>query len=183
MLTLTHWGRDKMAAISQTTFSNVFSWMKMYELRLKFHWSLFLRVQLTILQHWFRWLLRASQVTSHCLNQCWSVYRLIYASLDLNELNLICGFVAGNLLWNRSSFLWWGRNNAAELTYEGEIKWPPSTRRHCEMQFDEWKCINFYEDFTVPKCPINNIPISVQIMPWCHPGDKLLSEPDKNSPS
>ena len=26
---LTHWGRDKMDAISQTTFSNAFSWMKM----------------------------------------------------------------------------------------------------------------------------------------------------------
>ena len=25
---LTHWGRDKMAAISQTTFANGFSWMK-----------------------------------------------------------------------------------------------------------------------------------------------------------
>ena len=50
---LTHWGRDKMAAISQTTFSNAFSWMKMYEFRLKFHWSLFVRVQLTIYQHWF----------------------------------------------------------------------------------------------------------------------------------
>ena len=36
-----------MDAISQTTFSNVFSWMKMYEYRLKFHWNLFLRVQLT----------------------------------------------------------------------------------------------------------------------------------------
>ena len=34
---LTHWGRDKMAAIFQTTFSNVFSWMKMYEFQLKFH--------------------------------------------------------------------------------------------------------------------------------------------------
>ena len=39
---LTHWGRDKMAAISQTTLSNAFSWMKMYEFRLTFHWSLFL---------------------------------------------------------------------------------------------------------------------------------------------
>ena len=27
---LTHWGRDKMAAIFQTTFSNTFSWMKMH---------------------------------------------------------------------------------------------------------------------------------------------------------
>ena len=51
---LTHWGRDKMAAIFQTTFSNGFSWMKMYEFRLTFHWSLFLEVKLTIFQHWFR---------------------------------------------------------------------------------------------------------------------------------
>ena len=51
---LTHWGRDKMDAISQATFSNAFSWMKLYEFQLKFHWSLFLRVQLTILQHWSR---------------------------------------------------------------------------------------------------------------------------------
>ena len=39
-----------MAAISQTTFSSAFSWMKMYEFRLRFHWSLFLRVQLIIFQ-------------------------------------------------------------------------------------------------------------------------------------
>ena len=52
--TLTHWGRDKMAAIFQTTFSNGFSWMKMFEFRFKFHWSLFLRVQSIIFQHWFR---------------------------------------------------------------------------------------------------------------------------------
>ena len=51
---LTHWGRDKMNATSQTTSSNAFSWMKMSEFRLRFHWSLFLRVQLTIFQHWFR---------------------------------------------------------------------------------------------------------------------------------
>ena len=45
---LTHWGRDKMAAIFQTTVSNGFSWTKMLEFRLKFHWSLFPRVWLTI---------------------------------------------------------------------------------------------------------------------------------------
>ena len=50
---LTHWGRDKIDAISQTTFSSAFPWMKMFEFRLKFHWSLFLRVHLTIFQHWF----------------------------------------------------------------------------------------------------------------------------------
>ena len=44
-MSLTHWGRDKIDAILQTTFSNAISWMKMFEFRLKFHWSLFLRVQ------------------------------------------------------------------------------------------------------------------------------------------
>ena len=34
-MALTHWGRDKMDALFQTTFSNGFSWMKMYEFRLK----------------------------------------------------------------------------------------------------------------------------------------------------
>ena len=29
----------------------------------------------------------------------------------------------------------------------------------------------------VPKGPINNIPALVQIMAWCRPGDKPLSEP------
>ena len=38
---LTHWGRDKMAAIFQTTFSIAFYWITMYELRMRFHWSLF----------------------------------------------------------------------------------------------------------------------------------------------
>ena len=51
---LTHLGRDEMDTISQTTFSNVFSSTKMFEFRLRFHWSLFLKVKLTILQHWFK---------------------------------------------------------------------------------------------------------------------------------
>ena len=51
---LTYWGRDNMAAMFQTTFLNAFTWMKMPEFRLRFHLNLFLRVQLTIFQHWFR---------------------------------------------------------------------------------------------------------------------------------
>ena len=51
---LTHWGRDEMAAISQTTLSDAFSGMKMYEIRLRIHWSLFLRFESTIFKHWFR---------------------------------------------------------------------------------------------------------------------------------
>ena len=50
----THWGRDKMADISQTTLSNAFSWMKKYKFRFIFHWILFPKGQLTICQHCFR---------------------------------------------------------------------------------------------------------------------------------
>ena len=75
-----------MAATSQTTFSNATSWMKMRVFRLRFHWSLFLRIQLTIFHHWLRWWLGAVQATSHYLNQWWLVHWRIYASLGLNEL-------------------------------------------------------------------------------------------------
>ena len=84
--TLTHWGRDQIDAILQTTLSNAFSWMKILEFRLRFHWSLFLWVQLTIIQHWLRWWLGAVHSTSQYLNQWWLVYWRIYASLGLNEL-------------------------------------------------------------------------------------------------
>ena len=41
-----------MAAISQTTFS--IAWMKSFVFLFEFHWSLFLSVQLTTSQQWFR---------------------------------------------------------------------------------------------------------------------------------
>ena len=65
---LTHWDWDKMAAIIQTTISNAFSWVKILEFRLKFHRSLFPRVQLTIYQHWLKQWRGADQATSHYLN-------------------------------------------------------------------------------------------------------------------
>ena len=60
--------------------------MKIFEFRLRFHWRLFLGVQSTTFQHWFRSWLGAVQATSHYLNQWWLVYWHIYASLGLNEL-------------------------------------------------------------------------------------------------
>ena len=51
---LTHLPVDKVAAISQTIFSDAFSWMKSFVFWLNFHWNLFLRVQFTITRHWFR---------------------------------------------------------------------------------------------------------------------------------
>ena len=49
----THWGLNKMVAISQTTFSNAFSWQKIIVFWLNFHWNSFPEVQLTINQHWY----------------------------------------------------------------------------------------------------------------------------------
>ena len=51
---LTHWGQDKMAPILQTTFANEFSWIRMYEFCLRFHWSWFLRFESAIYQHWLK---------------------------------------------------------------------------------------------------------------------------------
>ena len=65
----------------------------MYEFRLRFHWNLFLRVQL-----------KYSSIgsdnglaTSHCLKKLWLNYWRKYASLALNELNFFC------LSWRRIS--------------------------------------------------------------------------------
>ena len=82
----THWGRDKMDAVSQSKFSRAFSSMKIVVFWLNFHWNMFPRIKLTIIQHWFRYWLGADQATSHYLNQWWLFYRRIYASLGLNEL-------------------------------------------------------------------------------------------------
>ena len=77
----------KITTVSQTIFSNAISWVKIYELRLRFHCRLFLRFELTIFQHWFRQWLGTDQATSHLLDQWWLIYWRIYASLGINELN------------------------------------------------------------------------------------------------
>ena len=64
---------NKMATISQTVFSDAYSWMKRFLFWLKFHWSLFLRVQLTITQHWLRlWLYGPCMIVPHKWTEiCW----------------------------------------------------------------------------------------------------------------
>ena len=69
---LTHWGWDEIVDISQMTFSNAISWMKMDEFCFRF--SLLLSFKLSIFQHWFRLWLGCHQVASHYLNQWWLVY-------------------------------------------------------------------------------------------------------------
>ena len=57
----------RICAISKTIFSNAFSLMKKFVFWFKLHWSLSLRVQLTISQHWFSWWLDTKQATSFYL--------------------------------------------------------------------------------------------------------------------
>ena len=66
-MVLIHWGQDNMAAISQTTDLNAFSWMKTFLFWFEFHWSV---VQFGISQHWSRYWLGVEQATSHYMNQC-----------------------------------------------------------------------------------------------------------------
>ena len=52
-----------------------------------FPWSLSLKFQLTIPQHWFRKWLGTNQATSHYLNHWWLDYRRIHTSPSLNQLS------------------------------------------------------------------------------------------------
>ena len=81
---LTYCGRDKMADILKTTLSNAFHWPKMFQLWLNFHWTMFLKFQLTINQHWIRQWLGAEQATSHYLKQRWPSL-LTYICVTLPE--------------------------------------------------------------------------------------------------
>ena len=112
-----------MAAIFQTTFSNALSWMKKYKFRLRFHWTLFPRVQLTMLQHWFIWWLSAVQATSYYLNQSWLFYWRIYASLGLNELTH----------WGRVTHIC-----VSKITIAG----PVHRRIYAEQGRDEWTVLD-----------------------------------------
>ena len=90
---LTHWSWDKMAAILQTKHSTAFPKMKMYEFPLKFHWSLFPRIQKQLTIYSYSWalvkIMAWRQATSHYLNQWWlSLLTHMYASLGCNDLTL-----------------------------------------------------------------------------------------------
>ena len=65
------------------------------------------------------------------------------------------------------------------LHNEAKIRWPPFRRRHFQTHFLEWNvCISINISLKfIPKGPIDNKPLLVQIMAWCRKGDKPSSEP------
>ena len=93
-----------MAAISQTIFSDAFSWMKSFIFWFNFHWSLFLSVQLTITQDWSRY-----NGLVHWQAIIWtnadSVDCRIYVAVGGDELIKIQDFaISDNSSW--MSYLW-----------------------------------------------------------------------------
>ena len=74
--------------------------------------------------------------------------------------------------------MWWGVDHAGNTLRQRQ------NGRHFPHKIFRWiflnenVCISFKISLKfVPKGPINNFPVSVQIMVWRRPGDKPLSEP------
>ena len=66
---------------------NSFSCMKIIVFWLWFHWNLFQRVQLTIIQHWFRFGLATNTRQAITWTHDGLVYRRIYGSFSADEQN------------------------------------------------------------------------------------------------
>ena len=75
-----------MAAISNTPFQIHFQCFADW---FEFHWNLFLMIQLTISQHWFRLWLGAEQPTNHYLNQCWPSYLMHICGTRCGWVNIV----------------------------------------------------------------------------------------------
>ena len=60
---------------------------------------------------------------------------------------------------------------------EAETRWTSFFRWHFQMHLLEWKYIPIKIWLFVPSVPIDSITPLVQIMAWCRPGYKPLSEP------
>ena len=96
----------------QTKFSNAFSWMKMFEFRLRFHWSLFPRVQLTIFHDWASsrrqaiiWTMMVSLPTYICLSASMNYDRhkcsvLNYPSILYGNADFFSSDIVKLCLWN-----------------------------------------------------------------------------------
>ena len=72
-----------MDAFSQKIFSDAFSWIKNFVFQLKFHWSLLLRVQLTINQHWFDISLALTRQQAIIWTNADPIHLCIYAALRM----------------------------------------------------------------------------------------------------
>ena len=160
----------QMEASSQTTFSIAFSWMKMFEFRLKFPWSLFPRVQLTIFQHWLDNGLAAWRrpgdkplsepmvvslptpicvARSQCVNYCTEQWQF-------SKRNKSCPMI--RLSHSR-------RDKTAVIlltTFSNSVSCMEIVAFWCKFHRNSF-----------PNDPFDKMPVLVQIMAWCRTGHYL----------
>ena len=147
---LTHWGRYKMADISQTTFLNAFSWMKIHQFRL---------TSLKFVSEG-----RINNIPSLVQIMAWR--RIGDKPLSEPRMETLLTHICVtrpewvNLLRPRQQ----GRH------------FPDDILKCIFLNENTWISIKISLKF-VPKGPINNIPALVQIMAWRRPGPKPLSVP------
>ena len=86
LLSLTHWNRDEMASVLQTTFPMLFSWIKiaLITISLKYEPRGPIVINPAFVQIIKSWWLSTALGTSHYRNQSPLIYWHIYASLDHN---------------------------------------------------------------------------------------------------
>ena len=101
-----------MADILETSCLNGFSWMKIIVFWFKFHWSLLVRAQMIMSQHWLRWWLDTEQKACHCLNQWRLIYIYIFISIyisrpqwvkcirNFKNVFSVCDFIKNNKISN-----------------------------------------------------------------------------------
>ena len=83
---LTHLSLGRMTAISQTISLDAFSWMKSFVFWFEFHWNLFIRVQLPITEHWFRYGLATNRRQTIIWTNADPIHWRIYAALGGDKL-------------------------------------------------------------------------------------------------
>ena len=112
-----------------------------------------------------------------CLISSWA-----FARLQNRSGHCIGAWTSNKMVINQMHFgeikcMYWRSKCYQHI--ESETKWTPFSRRHFQMDFLEWKCMNFIKISLkfVPMGQINNIPALVHTMAWRHPGNMPLPEP------
>ena len=150
---LTHWGRDKMAAVSQTTLSNAFSWMKMLEFRISIKISL-------------------KFVPKGPINNIPSLVQIMAwrrsGDKPLSEPMMVC--LPTHICVTRPQWV-----NLSPPGQNGQ----QFGRRYCQIHFlNENDRISIQISLKrFPYTPIDNKLALVREMAWHRTGDKPLSEP------
>ena len=125
-LCLTHQGRDKLTAIFQTTFWNIFSWVRIYE-----YCFVFTEV-CSFGSNWQYPSIVAWSVPSHCLNQWYLVYWRIYASLSFSELTASLLFYY-NISYKKSRLHAWKLAVLQSYHFERGISKRQNNRKNAVM--------------------------------------------------